>query len=89
MKAIISGNGSSLLNMDYKRLPTDVDIFRCNQFYLEDKYYLGKQVKYFFYNPVLMNEQHYTANKLRANGDYYIEHEVLSNFKYLNSETNN
>ncbi|MDK2818192.1 MAG: hypothetical protein KFW21_01945 [Spirochaetota bacterium] len=32
--------------MDYRRLPEHWDVFRCNRFMLEDKYYLGKKVDY-------------------------------------------
>lgn len=39
-KAIIAGNAPSLKNIDYTLLPQDYDVFRCNQFYLEDKYSL-------------------------------------------------
>lgn len=47
-KAIIAGNAPSLKNIDYTLLPQDYDVFRCNQFYLEDKYYLGKKLKAVF-----------------------------------------
>ncbi|EAJ8474776.1 alpha-2,3 sialyltransferase, partial [Campylobacter upsaliensis] len=49
-KAIIAGNAPSLKNIDYTLLPQDYDVFRCNQFYLEDKYYLGKKLKAVFFN---------------------------------------
>ncbi|EJB0361689.1 alpha-2,3 sialyltransferase, partial [Campylobacter jejuni] len=52
-KVIIAGNGPSLKKIDYSRLPNDFDVFRCNQFYFEDKYYLGKKCKAVFYNPSL------------------------------------
>ncbi|EOW2579722.1 alpha-2,3-sialyltransferase, partial [Campylobacter upsaliensis] len=39
-KAIIAGNAPSLKNIYYALLPQDYDVFRCNQFYLEDKYSL-------------------------------------------------
>lgn len=42
---IIAGNGPSLQSINYQRLPKKYDIFRCNQFYFEDKYYLGKNIK--------------------------------------------
>ncbi|EAH6454264.1 alpha-2,3-sialyltransferase, partial [Campylobacter jejuni] len=47
-KVIIAGNGPSLKEIDYSRLPNDFDVFRCNQFYFEDKYYLGKKCKAVF-----------------------------------------
>lgn len=45
---IIAGNGPSLQSINYQRLPKKYDIFRYNQFYFEDKYYLGKIKKSFF-----------------------------------------
>ena len=44
-KCVVSGNAPSLKEIDYKRLPFAYDLFRCNQFYLEDKYYLGNKIK--------------------------------------------
>ena len=44
---VIAGNGPSLAKIDYRRLPTQWDVFRCNRFVLEDEYYLGKKVHYF------------------------------------------
>ena len=38
---VVAGNGPSLKEIDYSRLPEKFDIFRTTQFYFEDKYYLG------------------------------------------------
>lgn len=51
INALVCGNGPSLKNIDYKRLPKQFDVFRCNQFYFEDRYFVGKDVKYVFFNP--------------------------------------
>ncbi|EAI2324729.1 alpha-2,3-sialyltransferase, partial [Campylobacter coli] len=45
---LIAGNGPSLKEIDYRRLPDKYDVFRCNQFYFEEKYYLGKNIKSVF-----------------------------------------
>lgn len=84
--AVIAGNGPSLATMDYEYLPAEFDVFRCNQFYCESQYYLGKNIKYVFFNPHVMFEQWYTAAKLRANGDYNIEHIVCVTLPYLHRE---
>lgn len=76
---IVAGNGPSLCSVDYTRLPIDYDVFRCNQFYFEDKYYLGRKVKRAFFNPSVFSEQFYTAYQLSQQGDYEIEQVVLSN----------
>ena len=47
-KIVIAGSGPSLKNIDYRRLPKDIDILRTNHFYKEDYYYLGKNVNYYF-----------------------------------------
>lgn len=78
---IVAGNGPSLKNIDYQRLPRDYEVFRCNQFYLEDKYYLGKDVKIAFFNQSFFLEQIYTAKTLIKNKEYKIDNFVCSNFK--------
>ncbi|EMA0254919.1 alpha-2,3 sialyltransferase, partial [Campylobacter jejuni] len=69
-KVIIAGNGPSLKEIDYSRLPNDFDVFRCNQFYFEDKYYLGKKCKAVFYNTYIFFEQYYTLKHLIQNQEY-------------------
>ncbi|MBZ7951007.1 alpha-2,3-sialyltransferase [Campylobacter sp. LH-2024] len=78
--AVICGNGPSLKEIDYKRLPKEYDVFRCNQFYFENKYYLGKNIKYAFFNSFVFFEQYYTAKKLIENNEYNIENIVCSTF---------
>ncbi|MBZ7954670.1 alpha-2,3 sialyltransferase [Campylobacter sp. W0018] len=78
--AVICGNGPSLKEIDYKRLPKEYDVFRCNQFYFEDKYYLGKNIKYTFFNPSVFFEQYYTAKKLIENQEYFIKNIICSTF---------
>jgi len=38
---IIAGNGPSLKSIDYSRVPKNAIVLRINNFYFEDKYYLG------------------------------------------------
>lgn len=45
--AVVAGNAPSLAKINYSRLPLEFDAFRCNQFYFEDKYYLGKDLSQF------------------------------------------
>ncbi|HEB9419081.1 TPA: alpha-2,3 sialyltransferase [Campylobacter coli] len=85
-KAIIAGNGPSLKEIDYSKLPDDFDVFRCNQFYFEDKYYLGKKCKAVFYNPGLFFEQYYTLKHLIANQEYETELIICSNFNQAHLE---
>ncbi|HED6756952.1 TPA: alpha-2,3 sialyltransferase [Campylobacter coli] len=86
---IIAGNGPSLKEIDYSKLPDDFDVFRCNQFYFEDKYYLGKKCKAVFYNPSLFFEQYYTLKHLIANQEYETELIICSNFNQAHLESEN
>lgn len=45
---IIAGNGPSLKEIDYRRLPKDALVMRINNFYFEDKYYLGKHADFVY-----------------------------------------
>lgn len=70
---VIAGNGPSLAQIDYSRLPQDFDVFRCNQFYFEDKYFLGKKIKGVFFNPSVLKEQIFTLHHIENKGEYEVE----------------
>ncbi|MCV3467483.1 alpha-2,3-sialyltransferase [Campylobacter lari] len=89
LNAIICGNGPSLKNIDYKSLPKEYDGFRCNQFYFEEKYYLGKNIKYVFFNPFVFFEQYYTAKKLIEKKEYNIENIICSTFNLPTMDNEN
>lgn len=79
---LIAGNGPSLKEIDYSRLPEKYDVFRCNHFYAEDKYYVGKKIKAaFFVAPYFFNE-YYTMQKMIQNGDYECENIVLKMYNF-------
>lgn len=90
--AIVAGNGPSLADIDYTRLPPppphscdsleqqSYDVFRCNQFYFEDKYYLGREVCFAFANPSVLFEQSYTYQTLTYKKEYNIQNIVVSEF---------
>ncbi len=69
---VIAGNGPSLAQIDYRRLPADFDVFRCNQFYFEDKYFLGRRVTGAFLNPSVAKNQYFTLRMLHDTGEYHI-----------------
>ena len=71
--AVIAGNGPSLARIDYARLPQEFDVYRCNQFYFEEKYYLGKRVQGVLFHPDIFYEQYYTLKNLEARGEYEFE----------------
>ncbi len=79
---IVAGNGPSLKEIDYSLMPLDYDVFRCNQFYFEDKYYLGKNVSFAFLNPSIMFQQYYTFYNLHKKNEYIIYDIVVSGVSY-------
>ncbi|WP_373421156.1 alpha-2,3-sialyltransferase [Haemophilus influenzae] len=80
---IIAGNGTSLKSIDYSLLPKDYDVFRCNQFYFEDHYFLGKKIKKVFFNYSVIFEQYYTFLQLIKNNEYEYADIILSSFLNL------
>ncbi|MBZ7997273.1 alpha-2,3 sialyltransferase [Campylobacter canadensis] len=83
---IIAGNAPSLKNIDYAKLPKEYDVFRCNQFYFEEKYYLGKNIKAAFFNPFVFFEQYYTCYHLKQRQEYNIENIFCTLFNLINIE---
>ncbi|MFD0966168.1 alpha-2,3-sialyltransferase [Seminibacterium arietis] len=79
--ALIAGNGPSLAQIDYNRLPDEIDVFRCNQFYLEEQYYVGKQIKVAFFHNALFIEQQATMSELHKNNEYQCEQIAYSDFE--------
>ncbi|WP_104749704.1 alpha-2,3-sialyltransferase [Helicobacter cynogastricus] len=85
---IVAGNGPSIKNLDYSLFPPDFDVFRCNQFYFEDKYYLGKEVKGVFFNSQVFDAQMRTARELSLRQEYYFEDlfcSTIAPFTYFGS----
>ncbi len=79
---LVAGNGPSLKEIDYSLLPKEYDVFRCNHFYAEDKYYVGKKIKAaFFVVPYFFNE-YYTMQKMIQNGDYECENIVCKMYNF-------
>lgn len=78
---LIAGNGPSLGQIDYNRLPKEFDIFRCNQFYLEEEYFVGKKIKAAFFHHHMFFEQQATLFHLQENREYECEHVVCSDFE--------
>lgn len=77
---IVAGNGPSVKKINYKYFPYDYDVFRCNQFYLEDKYYLGKKVDLYFCNHSMKEVQEKTIKELINRNEYDIKY-AITNFE--------
>ncbi|CAM4084248.1 alpha-2,3-sialyltransferase [Campylobacter armoricus] len=79
---VVAGNGPSIEEIDYSLLPLDYDVFRCNHFYLEEKYYLGRKIKASFFIIREFFEQYYMMQKLIQNGDYECENIVCKMYNF-------
>lgn len=86
MKVIIAGNGPSLKHIDYSSMPQDADIFRCNQFYFEDNYFLGKNIKKVFFRPSIFLEQYYTIKHIIDNKEYFCDEIIFAGNDSLDKE---
>lgn len=91
---IVAGAGPSLAKIDYYRVPHDIKILRVNDFYFEEKYYLGKNVDFYntFGGPNAKNitSQYYTLYNLKRNKEYYFDaiyystmHDKMEPLSYL------
>jgi hypothetical protein len=47
---VIAGNGPSILQLDYRQIPENAYVFRCNWFFQEDHYRLGRRVDGYFWS---------------------------------------
>lgn len=79
---IVAGNGESLSQIDYRLLPKNYDVFRCNQFYFEERYFLGNKIKAVFFTPGVFLEQYYTLYHLKRNNEYFVDNVILSSFNH-------
>ncbi len=81
-RLLIAGNGPSLIYTDLGSLPDDFDVYRCNQFYFEEKYYTGKKIKAVFFNPGVFFEQYYTLGQLLRRGEYEVDEVYCSQMRW-------
>lgn len=84
--ALIAGNAPSLAQIEYSRLPLKYDAFRCNQFYFEEKYFVGKDVKVACFADQTLFAQIYTALLLNARNEYRINSVFLNNKRDFGGE---
>lgn len=84
--ALIAGNAPSLAQIDYSRLPLKYDTFRCNQFYFEEKYFVGKDVKVACFADQALFAQIYTALLLNTKDEYQIQSVFLNNKRDFGEE---
>lgn len=79
---LIAGNGPSLACIDSRRLPVDFDVYRCNQFYFEEKYYTGRKIKAVFFNPGVFFEQYYTLGQIQRRKEYEVDEIYCSQVRW-------
>lgn len=71
---LICGNGHSMREIDFSRLPAELDIYRVNQFYNEPFYTVSKRVtRLFVAYTFKVNVKLYTIYQLKLRGEYDIE----------------
>ena len=75
---VIAGNGPSLKEIDYRRLPKEFDVFRCNQFFFEDKYYLGDKVTGYFFGVSTIESLYTTSVILQEREEYFFQDRYFS-----------
>lgn len=85
--AIVAGNAPSIKEIDYSLMPTNYDVFRCNQFYMEDQYYLGKTIKAVCFASQTTFEHIYTMLHLKNKQEYDIHSIFLRDLFYPEKNT--
>lgn len=76
---IIAGNGPSLAYIDYRRYPKDAKVFRLNNFFFEDKYYVGKNVDYYLCDLGYLEGMYFNLYNLNENEEYNIKDIYITN----------
>ena len=88
---IIAGNGPSLAHIDYRRLPENAKILRLNNFFFEDKYYLGQNVDYYLTDAGYLEGMYFNLHNLNESRQYNIKDVYITllyqkiNFYYTNT----
>ena len=75
---VIAGNGPSLKDIDYTRLPKEFDVFRCNYFFLEDKYFLGNKITGYFFGNGIIQSLFNTSVALESKQEYFFQDRYLT-----------
>lgn len=77
-KAVVAGNAPSLTAIDYARLPLSYEVFRANQFYLEDAYYLGRNIRAATFASQTLFEHIYTMQVFNNTKEYNIDSIIIN-----------
>jgi alpha-2,3 sialyltransferase len=70
---LVVGNGPSYTQIDYRLLPKKYKVMRFNEFFKEDKYYVGEKVDYFLVYSVHLDSFYYKMRLINMNGEYEID----------------
>ena len=76
---IIAGNGPSLAHIDYRRMPKNAKILRLNNFFFEDKYYLGQNVDYYLTDAGYLEGMYFNLHNLNERRQYNIKDVYITN----------
>jgi alpha-2,3 sialyltransferase len=69
----VVGNGPSVAEIDFRRLPKDIKYFRMTNFFFEDKYYAGKKVDYYIEYVLRLENQYFNLHQLNERGEYLVD----------------
>ncbi|GHT91814.1 hypothetical protein FACS1894140_2960 [Spirochaetia bacterium] len=69
----IVGNGPSVTQIDFRRLPKDVKILRMTNFFFENRYYAGKRVDYYIEYFLRLKNQYFNLHHLNERKEYLID----------------
>ena len=70
---LVVGNGHSFTEIDYSRLPEEFKVMRFNDFYKEDKYYVGRRVDYCLCYSQKLDTKYYCWRVVNMSGEYEID----------------
>lgn len=70
---LVVGNGHSFTKIDFKRLPEQYKVMRFNDFFKEDKYYVGRKVDYCIGYSRCLDDDYYRWRTVNMAGEYEID----------------
>jgi alpha-2,3 sialyltransferase len=70
---LICGNGPSVGQIDFRRVPKEAKVFRMTNFYFEDKYYAGRKVDYYLNYVIRLDNSYFDLRNLNEKGEYEVD----------------
>jgi len=70
---LVCGNGPSFTQIDYRRLPQNYRKMRFNHFFLEEKYYIGKEVDYYVCYSKALDSCYFNLRYVHYKNEYEVD----------------